>query len=73
MNPDKCARCGKDPADGHAYIGDARYCHGDYDDPTCYMLASQVAGLQRLFDDSTPQQRRQLLRWLKRENIGGAT
>lgn len=37
---DKCARCGKDPADGYAFIGDKRFCHGDDQDPTCYMRAS---------------------------------
>lgn len=37
---DACGRCGKDPADGFATIGDTRFCHGDstYPEPTCYML-----------------------------------
>lgn len=41
-----CGRCGKDPADGFAMIGDTRYCHGDSHPegrpdltvPTCYEL-----------------------------------
>lgn len=32
----KCARCGKVP-DGHAWIDDLRYCHGDDVDVTCFM------------------------------------
>lgn len=46
--PTKCARCGKDPADGFAMLNDDRFCHGDDNwqpgDPwsakaTCYELA----------------------------------
>jgi hypothetical protein len=36
---ERCARCGKQ-AEGFASIGDKRYCHGDQDGLTCYMLAS---------------------------------
>lgn len=25
----KCGLCGLDPAEGHAFIGNTRYCHGD--------------------------------------------
>lgn len=34
--PATCGRCGK-PAEGLASIGEQRFCHGDQDDPTCYM------------------------------------
>lgn len=34
---DQCKLCGKDPADGHAYIDEDRYCHGDVPTKcTCY-------------------------------------
>lgn len=33
----KCARCGEVP-DGHAWIDDRRYCHGDDIDVTCFMI-----------------------------------
>lgn len=48
MTSDRCAWCGQ-IAQGHAYIGDKRFCHGDDMDaflagkpqpPTCYELAS---------------------------------
>jgi hypothetical protein len=34
-----CARCGNEAA-GYATIGEDRYCHGDNEQPTCYMRAS---------------------------------
>lgn len=44
-----CDVCGKDPADGFAFINDRRYCHGDDnwfpDDPagrTCYELSTAL-------------------------------
>ena len=36
---ERCGRCGADPAEGFATIGDTRYCH-EGPDPTCYQLAS---------------------------------
>jgi hypothetical protein len=42
--PTECGRCGKDPADGFAMIGDVRYCHGDDEEWTCYMSGT-VEGL----------------------------
>lgn len=33
-----CAYC-RQPARGFAAIDDEPYCHGDDEDPTCYMLA----------------------------------
>lgn len=32
-----CARCGTRAA-GHAYINGKRYCHGDFQNPSCYEL-----------------------------------
>jgi hypothetical protein len=34
----RCTACAK-PAEGHALIGPAPYCHGDGDGPTCYEQA----------------------------------
>lgn len=43
LNPkaERCAHCGEVAA-GHAFIGDARYCHGDDARPSCYELASRL-------------------------------
>lgn len=38
MTVTRCARCGKDPAEGFAMIGDDRYCH-ESERPSCYELA----------------------------------
>lgn len=47
----KCVVCGKNPAEGWAWIGDDRYCHGDDDrEPTCYMRG-QWAGVNDLYVD----------------------
>ena len=34
---EKCARCGRDPAAGYAFIDQRRYCHED-PQPSCYTL-----------------------------------
>ena len=36
----ECEQCGED-AKGYATIDGKRYCHGDQEQPTCYMRASQ--------------------------------
>lgn len=40
--PTLCARCGS-PAEGHAFIGDQRYCHGR-NRPSCYEIVSWLPG-----------------------------
>jgi hypothetical protein len=40
MSDETCARCGANPAAGYATIGEQRYCHGDGQQPTCYMRSS---------------------------------
>lgn len=47
MTDVKCARCGK-PAQGYATIGDERYCHGDQEQPTCYMREQWEQGRDSL-------------------------
>ena len=38
-NMGSCHWCGAPEAEGYAFIGDLRYCHGDWQDVTCYMQA----------------------------------
>jgi len=37
----KCAMCGRDPAAGHAKIGDDWYCHPDHG-LSCYVIQSEM-------------------------------
>lgn len=45
-----CHWCGNPQAEGHAWIDDIRYCHGDDVDVTCFMQAQWNLGVQRLDD-----------------------
>ncbi len=37
FSEDSCGRCGLTPAEGYAKMGGTRYCHGDQEEPTCYV------------------------------------
>lgn len=58
-----CSRCGRDPAEGYAFIDHERFCHGDnWDEPfasSCYELAQRdiLRELTRLGEeiDNTPE------------------
>ena len=42
MSDETCWLCGKDPADGMAYINEWRLCHGDGPGETCYERAGRL-------------------------------
>lgn len=35
-----CSYCGAEDAEGLAFVGEQRFCHGDDVEVTCYMLAT---------------------------------
>lgn len=52
-----CDLCGQNPALGHAFINDLRYCHGDGPGHTCYEAVSS--------QDRTWMTGGEFLAWLK--------
>jgi hypothetical protein len=50
MGDTLCRRCGA-PAAGYAAIDGQRYCHGDNEQPTCYMRQSWDESFKRVLAD----------------------
>lgn len=55
-----CQRCGN-IAEGFAFIGNKRYCHGDSTPVTCYMLASADPATWEDLDPPPPTPKRLML------------